>query len=652
MTVTEAGDDDSEMHMLRTRIATINDAYADFFGGRDKVYVEDESLEESRELRDVAFREVVYIVRNSKAIVREKFLRKSPLDRVMGLLQAICIAMECEEGLTNKDHDVDLDQPEVKDVIRLGREACVVAWEVLQTPPVLERHALYFPVMRTLIESLWTGPCAYLMDVAILRAELLLLSPSERLERGPELREARAKCSEPPSDVKSLSKYLRWDTVLTQIDEVILASRERSVLPMLFPPSAITALEQSLEPDTFWSEYMIFTGIGFLAEYVTEEVSSGVFLRMFLASPPSTLSLTMTSTRLIVTHASNTFDLSKVGYAKEWEWTEEHDCLLDGIIWTVARRGASKQVIFLRAFASVIRCLAQCHRSVYHMSRRCHGLSLVMLTNISMLLMDISQKWARNESIEDNSGRLLPSCNGNPSSASVLVSVLQSTLMNEPPIRSLAVLRALGLPEETMKKLVCTSMQSLEKYKKQMVMSVFHMVGLDRDDVHFTCRRIPVQSKGSRKKSLKEEQERADRIAQQLLMEEERAKEEEEEKRLLRASKSREKKKRRQNKRKEDSVGSSKESPEEPTATVEDDKEKATTAPKSTHKETSVSEALLCCAYTGARMQDPVLLADGRAYERAFAQSWLCNGNCTSPVSGKPLRHTKVVEDALLISVL
>ena len=649
MNVKEAGDDDSEMHMLRTRIAIINDAYANFFGGRDQVYVEDESPEGSRELRNVAFREAVYIIQKSKGVVREKFLRKSPLDRVMGLTQALCIGMEYEEGLANKGYDVDLDRPEVKDVMRLGREACVVAWEVLQTPPVLERHAVYFPVMRTLIESLWTGPSAYLMDVATLRAELLLLSPSERLERGPELREARAKCSEPPSDVKSVSKYLRWDTVLTQIDEVILASREHSVLPMLFPPSAITALEQSLEPDTFWSEYMILTGIGFLAEYVTDEVSSGVFLRMFLASPPRTLSLTVTSTLLIVTHASNTFDLTKVGFAKEWKWTEEHDSLLDGIVWTVSRRGASKQDTLLRAFASVIRCLTQCHLSVYHMSKRCHGLPLVMLTNISMLLLDISQKWARNEAIEDNSGRLPPSCNGNPSSASVLVSVLQSTLMNEPPLRSLAVLRALGLSEETMKKLVCTSMQSPEKYKKQMVNHVFHMVGLDRDDVHFTCRRIPAHSKGGlrmRKKSLKEEQERADRIAQQLLMEEERAKEEEEEKRLLRASKSREKKKRRQKKRKEDSIGSSKESPEEPTTKAEDDEEEATT-----HTETSVSEALLCCAYTGARMQDPVLLADGRAYERAFAQSWLCN-NCTSPVSGKPLRHTKVVEDALLISVL
>ena len=183
-----------------------------------------------------------------------------------------------------------------------------------------------------------------------------------------------------------------------------------------------------------------------------------------------------------------------------------------------------------------------------------------------------------------------------------------------------------------------------------MMMSVFHMVGLDRGDVHFTCRRIPNHPKGPRKKSFKEETERADRIAQQLLMEEERAKEEEEEKRLVRASRLREKKKRRQKRRKEDQAGSLKEPPEE-TTTAEDDEEEATTAPTSPQRETNVSEALLCCAYTGARMQDPVLLADGRAYERAFAQLWLCN-NCTSPVSGQPLRHTKVVEDALLISVL
>ena len=204
----------------------------------------------------------------------------------------------------------------------------------------------------------------------------------------------------------------------------------------------------------------MLTGIGFLAEYVTDEVSSRTFLRMFLASPPRTLSLTVVSTLLIVTHASNTFDLSKTGFASEWEWTEEHDCLLDGIIWTVSRR-ASKHDTLLRAFASVIRCLTQCHRSVYHMSKRCHGLSLVMLTNISILLLAISQKWANNQVIDDPpSGQLSPSCNENQSYASVLVSVLQSTLINEPPIRSLAVVRALGLSEETMKKLVCTSMQS------------------------------------------------------------------------------------------------------------------------------------------------------------------------------------------------
>ena len=240
MTVTEAlhteAGDDAEMHMLRTRIATINDAYANLFGGRDRVDLEDEPLEESRELRDVAFREAVYIIQNSKGLVREKLLRKSSLDAVMNIAQSMGIAMEYEEHSAEEDSDVDLNRPEVKDVMRLGREACVVAWEVLQTPPVLERNAVYYPVMRTLIENLWTGPSAYLMDVATLRAELLVLSPAERLERGHELREARAKCSEPPSDVKTVSKYLRWHTVLTQIDEVIIASRENSMLPMLFPP--------------------------------------------------------------------------------------------------------------------------------------------------------------------------------------------------------------------------------------------------------------------------------------------------------------------------------------------------------------------------------------------------------------------------------
>ena len=46
-------------------------------------------------------------------------------------------------------------------------------------------------------------------------------------------------------------------------------------------------------------------------------------------------------------------------------------------------------------------------------------------------------------------------------------------------------------------------------------------------------------------------------------------------------------------------------------------------------------------------MQDPVIAADGLSYERAALETWLLQ-NSTSPVTGQPLPHQRIVDNVLI----
>ena len=50
-------------------------------------------------------------------------------------------------------------------------------------------------------------------------------------------------------------------------------------------------------------------------------------------------------------------------------------------------------------------------------------------------------------------------------------------------------------------------------------------------------------------------------------------------------------------------------------------------------------------------MQDPVIAADGLSYERAALETWLLQ-NDTSPVTGQPLPHKRIVENVLIRSLI
>ena len=274
-------------------------------------------------------------------------------------------------------------------------------------------------------------------------------------------------------------------------------------------------------------------------------------------------------------------------------------------------------------------------------SRRCVGLPLAVLGNLAVLLLTLAQRWGKNESIDEPSVHLScmpPAPKGDVASARALVSILQSTLMNEPPLRSLAVLRSLGVDDAHMKTLVCTSLRSARQYKKDMIRAIFGLVGLEGDDVHYTCRRIqnPPKRRVRSPSTAKEDEDRAARNAEERLREEERRKQEEEERRLLRAAKLREKKKRQKKHRQGEDARQPAEEGEGEAAS-----KAAEVAP--------VSEALRRCALTGRLMRHPVLLADGRAYERSVAEAWLQAGRRVSPITGRPLRHAVLVEDDLLI---
>ena len=50
-------------------------------------------------------------------------------------------------------------------------------------------------------------------------------------------------------------------------------------------------------------------------------------------------------------------------------------------------------------------------------------------------------------------------------------------------------------------------------------------------------------------------------------------------------------------------------------------------------------------------MRDPVIAADGHSYERAALEGWLAQHD-TSPVTGQPLHHKRIVDNILIRSAI
>lgn len=68
---------------------------------------------------------------------------------------------------------------------------------------------------------------------------------------------------------------------------------------------------------------------------------------------------------------------------------------------------------------------------------------------------------------------------------------------------------------------------------------------------------------------------------------------------------------------------------------------------QATHKgqtDADFLQQLFCCPLTKATMVEPTIAADGHTYERSAIQGWLTHSR-TSPVTGQPLSHTRLVSN-------
>ncbi|DBA88769.1 TPA: hypothetical protein ACH3X1_004186 [Trebouxia sp. C0004] len=62
------------------------------------------------------------------------------------------------------------------------------------------------------------------------------------------------------------------------------------------------------------------------------------------------------------------------------------------------------------------------------------------------------------------------------------------------------------------------------------------------------------------------------------------------------------------------------------------------------HTDADFLQQLFCCPLTKATMVEPTIAADGHTYERSAIQEWLTHSH-TSPVTGHPLSHTRLVSN-------
>ena len=173
---------------LHERIRIIDQTYSDFFKGRSHVDTLEEPVENCTELCKVVIRECSAIMKDFSGHVRERVLRSIFTNRLMNVTQSTCLTLGSQANAGEEAVDDNVH------VLRFGREACIIVWEVLQTPRVVEKHSVFFPVLRKMIYVLWEGHIADLLESATLRGELFLLDPADRWKRASELREARARC--------------------------------------------------------------------------------------------------------------------------------------------------------------------------------------------------------------------------------------------------------------------------------------------------------------------------------------------------------------------------------------------------------------------------------------------------------------------------
>ncbi|XP_046846057.1 WD repeat, SAM and U-box domain-containing protein 1-like [Xenia sp. Carnegie-2017] len=58
------------------------------------------------------------------------------------------------------------------------------------------------------------------------------------------------------------------------------------------------------------------------------------------------------------------------------------------------------------------------------------------------------------------------------------------------------------------------------------------------------------------------------------------------------------------------------------------------------------------CPITREVMIDPVIAADGHSYERKAIESWMLSGKLTSPMTNKPIKHSNLISNTTLKSVI
>ena len=61
---------------------------------------------------------------------------------------------------------------------------------------------------------------------------------------------------------------------------------------------------------------------------------------------------------------------------------------------------------------------------------------------------------------------------------------------------------------------------------------------------------------------------------------------------------------------------------------------------------------LFICPITHEIMENPVITVDGQSYEKSAIQTWLNNGNKTSPITGLILKSKKLTENYNLKSII
>ena len=540
---------------------------------------------------------------------RTRLIRGQALPRLLNVCQGICLALRTD----SKCFRPTLSTETHVRCWELGQDILFYVWSVVCMPLACKRSVL-FRLIRISPLCYPTERDASLLTAALLRTELIMSDGARNDDVVARLRIARAKSRD--------ERATRWQIAQTILDDIVICNRLPTAIPVTFGTAYVRSLTTSSDVDPFYTEYDLACGLSLVIHHSTDPACLSAAIDVLATSPTVQCPLEMVVLRAVI--RLSILLQEKAGFI----WSEFHDQILRGLEWwALVRDPGPLSRDESNGCRAALMALMRVDKNMAHVANRLRRSPHNTLQNelcdlISELIYEALEPDVESEV------------------ACGFVKVLFSMLAQTTQHKVVDTLRFMDIAE--------ADLRDLEQVPATTLATTTPSDEFRRRLARLLPRQWPFRTPPILRFSectrgtndLRTTEREAEQNAQRLLQELESEEEARRERKKAKATRQKLKRAKKKSKASEEVADATKEEEESPT--------EAESPTRLLH----VSPDLLLCSATRLPLRDPVLLGDGRVYEKDVATSWIAAYGKVSPITGRPMRHERILANDLLVAIL